>query len=265
MRNPFLLAIILILAATNLHGQTLAVDKTDVFSDDRLILCGEGKPLDVEAVQGYIRKGLAVVSLGYTESGWTIAMAKGTGYTDQVLHSAATYPRQWIEQSITKGYRITTIAYGNGYWWVVMSKGSPYGMQHIIGTTWSTATEKIRQFMNNGEFITACTYSNGRWTVVMSPCSIYTKQVFFTCRNMDQLQSETKKYFRQGYTITNLSVGSGEVLCVMSAIKEDTRWAPEDRALITPRNFRIELREFWDQGYHIVNVCNGSLQAFSQQ
>lgn len=252
-----ILSLLLLMACVCASAQTLAVDKTDRLSDDKLVICGRGKPFDLAAVEKLMSEGLQVVSVGHTDSGWVIAMAKGTGYTDQQLNGSPAYPKEWIERQLMDGYRITSLAHGAGNWWVVMSKDSPYGMQHIIGTVWDNAVPKIEEYMDRGEFITACTFGVGKWTVVMSPCSIYTRQVFFKKRDREDLNAEIKRYWNQGYTITSLGLGAGEVLCVMSSFKPGSPYAVEDRALIKSSNFRQELRDFWDQGYHVVSVCNG--------
>ena len=73
------------------------------------------------------------------------------------------------------------------------------------------------------------------------------------------MEEKIKEYWAQGYNITDLSMGPGQILCIMSQKHGDIQYNSGDRALINTPNFRGLLRDYWDQGYHVTRVCNGVL------
>lgn len=248
------------------QSQVLAVDKTDVLKHDKLLVCGIGNLIDTVAINSYWRQGYDINSLGYTASGWVVAMAQGTDYQDQRLYTSVKWPQEWTEMCLAEGYYITALGNDNGQWVVVCTKGVPYSRQVIADGTWNASENVgirnwIKDHWRDGYAITSLCYNpeSGRWTFIMSKTRAFGAQSYLFADNWQTMEEKIKEYWAQGYNITDLSMGPGQILCIMSQKHGDIQYNSGDRALINTPNFRGLLRDYWDQGYHVTRVCNGVL------
>lgn len=253
----------ILLGCLNASAQTLVVDKTNKLRNDKLIICGLDNKFDTEAVNDLLRQDLRIVSVSYTAQGWTIAMAKGTGFKKQDYQVSSEYPKDWISERLQQGMRISSLSYGNGNYCVVLSSGLPFGEQNILGLKdWNNVETVLKEKNEENIFITSCTYCNNKWLFVLTPDSYYSKQIYIKIKNGSGSEADLEKirqYRNKGYIISSLASGNGETICVMSELNNNAKNQTEDIYLIPPTNFRNELRDFWDQGYHIVGIFNGVL------
>lgn len=242
----------------------LAVDKTDLLKHDKLIVCGVGNELDLEAVKSLWVQDYFINSLGHTASGWVVAMSQGGDYEDQKLKFAYTWPREWVENNITEGYYISGLGNDNGNWAVVCTKGLPYESQRILEAQWNNDSgskfqNTVRALWDQHFAITSICYNpeTGKWTLVFSKTREYGRQVHILEESWSAMEQQIRGFWKKGYSITDIGMAPGKILCIMSEKRGEDQYNSVDRAIINTSNFRTQLRDYWDQGYHVTRVCNG--------
>lgn len=202
--------------------------------------------------------GKRIHAAAYTNKGWFIVMAKGTGYTMQSYKTSTSWPREWVKQKWDEDYYITDIAYGDGTWLVVMSQSPDFSGQSTYASSWNNLQSWLKEKSDENYFITSMAHDGSQWRIVVSKTKRISSQGYLFATSLDELKSKIKeKVYNRSYRVHQMQYGDGEYFVTYGNYATDRTRSQNYWAQCPDAEAKKFIDERWNDSQDIAYVGGG--------
>lgn len=253
----FLLWIFLMALPCRAQEKTILITESDLpYSKQEWFYAGAGNALQGDKIKSCWDKGKRITSVAYTDHGWFVIMANGTGIGQQTYKVSETWPTSWIKENWQEDYYITSISYGNNQWVVVMSKHADYTDQSYNRAAFDKLSDWIKQKWDDDFYITEAAYNGTEWSIVMSKYAQYTAQGYLWASNTSEMESKIKSnVWDKGYNVQSIEYAAGSYFVVYCKYRENN--GRSQNYLVDPKNVGDYIQQRWNNSQDIAYVGGG--------
>lgn len=258
MKNLLFLLLIFLMAPPCLSQEkTIVIAESNLpYDQQEWFYAGAGNALQGTKIKACWDKGKRITSVAYTDHGWFVTMATGTGIGQQTYNVSEAWPSSWIKNNWEEDYYLTSIAYGNKQWVVVMSKHADYSEQSWNRDTIDKLATWIKQKWDENFYITGTAYNGTNWTIVMSKYAPYIAQGYLWASDTDILQSKIKsKVWDQGYNIQSIEYAAGKYFVVYCKYRANN--GRTQTYQVNPQDVGNFIQQRWDKSQNIAYLGGG--------